>query len=137
VAHGGDDVVGVIGGEDIRRAQCQLLQRVPDPVVLPGLGEMIARGAARGTLAGDDRLKLLRGTINDAQVAERTGEHDDARAVVQCAGQLGLRVPPPFGAGDVLPQACAVIHEHVLLDRAGVRVVGEIRLLRDHLDEVG
>ena len=88
VAHGRDDVVGVIGREDIRRAQCQLLQRVPDPVVLPGLGEMIARGAARGPLAGDDRLELLGGTVDDAEVAERTGEHDDARAVVQCADQL-------------------------------------------------
>jgi hypothetical protein len=58
-------------------------------------------------------------------------------AVVQCADQLGLRVPPPFGAGDVVPHACAVVHEHVLLDRAGVRVVGEIRLLRDDLDEAG
>ena len=98
VAHGRDDVVGVVGNEDVRRAQRQLLQRVPDPVVLPGLGEMVARGAACRALAGDDRLELLRGAFDDAEVVERAGEHHDAGAVVQRAGQLGLGIPPPFRA---------------------------------------
>jgi hypothetical protein len=137
VAHGRDDIVGIVGNEDVRRAQRQLLQRVPDPVVLPGLGEMVARGAARRALGGDDRLELLSGAIDDAEVAERPGEYHDAGAITQRAGQLGLDLPPRLRAGDLLPQAPAVIDEHAALDRVGVRVVSEIRLLTQHFDEVG
>src|SRR5260370_885872 len=68
VAHGRDDVVGVVGREDIWRAQGQLLQCVPDPIVLPGLGEMIAGGAASRALIGDDRLELRRGPIDYAWI---------------------------------------------------------------------
>ena len=59
---------------------------------------MVARGAACRALTGDDRLELLRGAIDDAEVLERAGERHDAGAVVQRAGQLGLDIPPPFRA---------------------------------------
>jgi hypothetical protein len=97
---------------------------------------MIARGAACRTLVRDDRLELFRRAFDDAEVVERACEHHDAGAVVQCADQLGLNVPPPLRAGDLLPQASAVIDEHVLLDRAGVRIAADVRPLTHHLDEV-
>jgi hypothetical protein len=87
-------------------------------------------------LAGDDRLELLRGAIDDAEVVERAGEHHDAGAVVQRAGQLGRGIPSPFRAGDLLPQARAVVDEHATLDRVGMRVVSEICLLTHDADEV-
>ena len=134
-AHGRDDVVGVVGREHIRRAQRQFLQRVPDPIVLPGLGEVIASGAACGMLIANDRLELLRGPIDDAGVLEHAAEHHDARAVVQGADQFGRNVTPACRAGNLRPQACAVIDQHVLLDRAGIPVVGQVRLLTHHIDE--
>src|SRR6266851_4751411 len=98
-ACGRDEVVGVVGREHLRRAQGQLLQRVPDPVVLPGLGEVVACGAARRPLAGDDRLELPRGPVDDADVTERTGQHHDAGAVEQGAGQFGFHPRPAGRAG--------------------------------------
>ena len=42
-----DDLVAVVGGEDLRIAQAELLERVPDAVVGAGLGEMIAAAGCR------------------------------------------------------------------------------------------
>jgi len=98
---------------------------------------VISGRAARRPLRGDDRLELPRGPVDDPRVIERAGQHHDARPAEQRAGQLGLHPEPARRTGKLLPQPCAVVDQHVLLDRSGVRVIGQISLLAHQVDEVG
>ena len=97
---------------------------------------MVARRAARGPLGGNDRLELPRGPVNDPRVIECARQHHDAGAVEQGAGQFGFNPRSARRAGKLLPQPRAVVDEHVLLDRAGVRVIGQVRLPAHQVDEV-
>ena len=136
-AHGRDEVVRVVVREHLGRPQGQLLQRVPDPVVLPGGGEVVPGRAARGPLGGNDRLELPRGPVDDPRIIECARQQHDAGTVEQGTGQFGFNPRPARRAGKLLPQPCAVVDEHVLLDGTGVRVIGQIRLPAHQVDEVG
>jgi hypothetical protein len=112
-----DDVGGVVVDEDLRGPHGELLQRVPDPVVRAGRGEVVAGDGARGALLGDHRVELGGGPVDDGGV-ERAAHDDDARTVGQRAHQL-------LGRGGAQP--VGVVDQHLLLDGRGVRVVGEVR----------
>ena len=57
IASSRDELVRVVAREHIGRAQAQLFQRVPDPVVRARLRKVIAARAALRALVADDRFK--------------------------------------------------------------------------------
>src|ERR1700722_8893137 len=66
--------VAIIGGEDRRVAQAQLLERVPNPVIGARLGEMIAPAHVAQSLFVDDRPKMSIGLIDRREVGERAAK---------------------------------------------------------------
>ena len=82
-----DDRIAIIGREDRRVAQAQLLERVPDAVIGARLGEMIAAADVAQALFVDDRPVMRVGLIDRGVVGERVADDDDA-------GPVGQRLDP-------------------------------------------
>ena len=125
-AHERDDRVAVIGGEDRRIPQAQLLERVPDAVIGAWLGEMIAAADVVLPLFVDDRPEVRVGLVDRDEVSEGAANGDDA-------GTVGKRLDPfrhqflsGFGGGCSAARLDAVIDGHVRHDIAGERIVGAV-----------
>jgi hypothetical protein len=121
-----DDVVGEVVDERLRVGDGQLLQRAPQPVAAAGLGEVVAGLHAAGLLLLDQRRDHRRGAVDDRRV-EGPLEHDDAGAVHQRVGQLGLHRAASLRGRDVVRERLAV-EQHAALDAVRVRMVGGVRL---------
>ena len=102
----------------------------------PGLAKWSPAAVAARALLGDHPLEGGRRAVEGLGV-ESPCQHDDSGTVGERARQLGLHVAP----GDVvccgMPQGGPVVDEHLLLHPGRVRVVGELGLLGEHLEQVG
>ncbi len=74
LAHQRDRRVPVIAREQVRIAEAQLLQRVPDPVVGAGLGEMVAGIAVAGAPLLDHDEETVGRRVDHGEVGERVLE---------------------------------------------------------------
>ena len=131
----GKDVVGIVVGEYPGFPDCELVQRAPDAVVGPGLGEVVSRRSSGRLLLGDDFVECFRGTVDDGGVTEGALEDNDARAGAQRADELGLHIGPFFRGVQVAAEAVSV-DQDVLFDGVGVRIVFYPGFLGDQGDEI-
>ena len=121
-----DQRVAVIGGEDGRVAQTELLERIPDAVVGAGLGEMIAAADVASALFLDDRPKMSVGRVDRARVGERVANGDDAGSVGQRLDPFGHDFLAGLGRRSSGAYFEAVVNGHVRCDVGGERVVGVV-----------
>ncbi len=133
----GDEIVAVVLDEDLGLGDRQLLECVPHPVVVAGLGVVVARSLAAGPLFGDHRLERGRGGVDDGCIGEGSLEGDYARSVEEGVGEFGLHGESGFGVGDDRTEVIAVVDDRVVIDRRGVWVLAKHRRLLDDRGEVG
>ena len=60
-----------------------LLGGVPDPVVCPRLGKVVAAARSRHALGGDHRFEQASRLIYNGNIGDPLPDHDDARAIVK------------------------------------------------------
>jgi hypothetical protein len=102
--------------------QCQLLRGVPDSIVGARPAEVVTRCRSRGALRLDDREEGRAGAVDEFG-GEGAFDDYNARPVGERANQLGLQcaaISPGYARSGV--------HEHVLADPVGQRIVRAIRL---------
>ena len=126
LAHERDDCVAIIGSEDRRVAQAQLLERVPDAVVGAGLGEMVAAADIVRALFLDDRPVMRVGLIDRGMVGERVADDDDAGAVGERVDPFRQQFLARLGRSGGLARLEAIVDEHVRRDVAGEGIVGAV-----------
>ena len=122
----GDDLVGIVIGEGLGRADGHLLQGVPDPVVCAWLGEVVARGRARRTLIGDQGIEDFRGPVDDLEVRKGSLDHHDAGTVRERPDHFSLHFAAAFRIGRKRAQPIAIVERNIPIDRVGQRVVTPI-----------
>ena len=117
-----DRVIGVVGRESLRVAQAELFERIPDPVVGAGLGEMVAARLVVAMLLVDDFEKDLGHGVDRGEVLEGAAEHDDAGAVEHRGGPFRhhLAASHRFARGGA--DGGAVVDGHVGDDFRGERI---------------
>lgn len=130
-----DDVVGVVVGEQPRRAHRELVQGAPHPVVGAGLREVVTGDGAAGLLRGDHGVERVGGPVHDRGVRKGPLEDHDPGTVGERPDQLGLHVAAPGRGGGVLAEAGSV-DQDPLLHGVGIRVVGRVDILLDDRPEV-
>ncbi len=74
--------VGIIGREGGGLAQREFFERVPDAIVGPGLGEMVAARLVVAVLLRDDVEKHARHGVDRDGVWKGAAQYDDSRAVL-------------------------------------------------------
>src|ERR1700678_538532 len=77
LAHKRDDRIAIIGREDCRVAQAELLERVPDAVIGAGFREMIAAADVAQALFFDDRPEMIIGLVDRSVLGKRAAYDDD------------------------------------------------------------
>ena len=131
LAHQRDDRVAIIGREDRRVAQAQLLERVPDAVIGARLGEMIAAAHVARALFLDNRPVMRVGLIDRGVVGERVADDDDAGAVRKGVDPFGQQFLAGLGRSGGFARLEPVIDEHVRHDVAGEGIIGAVERALD------
>jgi hypothetical protein len=126
LAHQRNDCVPIIGGEDRRVAQAQLLERVPDAVIGAGLGEMVAPADIVQTLFFDDRPEVRVGLIDSGELGERAANDDDAGPVGQRLHPFRHQFLAKLGRGGGFARLEPIVDEHIRRDVAGERIIGAV-----------
>ncbi len=120
--------VAVVPGKVFWIAQAVLFKAVPDAVIGPRLGEMIAAACAAAVLLIDHRAEHGAGAVNHGVIGFSGLQDHDARTVQQGIGPFRHQRLAFDRVVDCGVQGAAIIDQHVLLHIGGKRIIGQIGL---------
>ena len=123
LADEGDRRIAVIGAEDGRVGETQLLQRVPDAVIRARLGEMIAAIGVAPVLLLDHRPKARVRCLDRRKIGESAADHDDAGPIAHRLDPFGHHLLAGLCRGSGSPHRLAVVDQDVRDDIAGEGIV--------------
>ena len=124
----GDQVIAVVLCKQGGVLQAQLFQRVPDPVVGAGGGEVIATGPTLALQRHEFEEAPGHG-VHDRVIRHGVTQDHDARSGVPGLCPFGHHGPAFSVTAFVqgLPQRRAVVHGYALFDGDGTRNLAEVR----------
>ena len=130
-----DDRVAIIGGEGGRIGEAEFFERVPDPVVRAGLGEMVAHAGVAAVLLVDHRPEMRVRRLDRFQLGEGSAKGDNAGPIGHRLHPFRHDLPAAFGRGGGAANRVAFIDEHVRDDLAGKGIVSGIQRALDQRPE--
>ena len=130
-----DDRVAVIVGEGGRIGEAEFFECVPDAVVRPGLGEMVAASCVAAVLCLNHRPEMRVRRLDRFEICEGPAKGDDAGALGHRFHPLRHHLLAAFGRSRGAADGVAVVDQHVRDDVARERIVRRIDRALDQRPE--
>ncbi len=132
----GEHRIAVVAREDLRLAQAELFEGVPDAVIRARLGEVVAAAGMVRVLLGDDGAERVARGVDRRHIGEGAAQHDDAGTGHHRLSPFGEEGAAGFGHGRRRSHSVAIVDENLRGDLGGEGIILRPRFVRQKGCEV-